>query len=303
MKDIINNMFNSIEYWQDKKLLLRAIRPDYYTNKNLIIQLLKINSASVSLENEAKKDMWNHQIVDYSLGDDILKNVHPDILNDLDFARQAIDRYNRTYIYLSKNLKASHELAKQAASQEKEFSQNQYHHLPILHFMPEVFQTDHEISLIATTRNIENMQYAPNLRRNKYFIIDIMNLLDDNALKQKVLKYINQDLLLDKLFISKLGCFDNLCEKFHNDIEYVANAVRHDINILKKTKIFDEQILKAALLNDDFYTSKYKILSDIFRYIEKFNSNYDELNQKIKDKSILKKLFWNFGETISEEYI
>jgi len=162
---------------------------------------------------------------------------------------------------------------------------------------------DHEVALMATTRNIENLRFAKNLRRNKYFIIDIMNITFNHDMKQKILRYIDRDLLHDKRFVSKLGCFDNLCEKFHGDMEYIVNAVRYDINILKKTDLFDEKIIKAALRSDKYKDTPDLALCDIFRYIEKFNHDYDELKSKIKDKKLLHRLFWEFGETLSDELI
>ena len=107
----------------------------------------------------------------------------------------------------------------------------------------------------------------------------------------------------DKRFVSKLGCFDNLCENFHSDVEYVSNAVRYDINILKKTQMFDQAILKAALKTTSKDIDRQEILAEVFRYIERFNDDFDELETNIKDKKILKELFWEFGETISEEFI
>ena len=300
MKNIIDKIFNSVSYWQDKNLLLRAISTDLYLNKRVVLQLLGITSDNISIENEAKKDMWNHQIIVNKMGDDILRNTHPDILDDKDFAKMAISKYNRAYVFLSKRLKASHELALHSALNEHGFGQNQ-NTSPILQYMPKNFQLDNEIALSATTRNIENFQYASNLKNNKYFIIDIMNLTNDDHIKRKVLEYMNRDLLSDKKFMSKLGCFDNLCENFHNDTEYVANAVLHDIQVLKKTKIFDESIILSALENTDY--PQEIILSYIFRYIEKFNSDYQELDAKIKDKEVLQKLFWSFGETITQEFI
>ena len=300
LKEIIYRIFNGVQYWQDKKLLLQAIPIEFYTNKKIMLQLLGITSSNVSTENEAKRSMWNYQIIDNNMGDDILKNIHPDILDDLDFAKMAISKYNRTYIYLSKRLKASKELALLAALNEQGFEQNKKF-TPILQYMPQKFQLDNEIALGATTRNIENLQFAQNLKKNKYFIIDIMNLIDDNQIKQKVLRTIDKNLLSDKRFMSQLDCFDNLCEKFHNDTEYVAHSVQHDIKILKKTKIFHESIIVAALNNNDY--PKELILAQIFRYIERFNSDYDELNLKIRDKKILQRLFWEFGETVSEEFI
>ena len=302
MKDIINGIFKNVKYWQDKKLLLQAIHPDYYNNKNIIVRLLGITSQSISAENEAKKDMWNHQLNTNNMGDDILKNVNPNILNDIEFARGAIAKYNRTYLFLNKSLQASHELAKLAAFKE-DTNENQLHSEPILKYMPEIFQKDHEIALMATTRNVDNLQYAINLKRNKYFIIDLMNFIFDYDVKQKVLRYIDKGLLNDKRFISKLGCFDNLCEKFHGDKQYVASAVRHDMKILKKTNIFDQSIIKSALNNNDNTITKEESLAEIFRYIERFNDDYEELDRNVKDKKLLKRLFWEFGETLSEEFM
>jgi len=94
-----------------------------------------------------------------------------------------------------------------------------------------------------------------------------------------------------------------MCEKFRGDVEFVAAAVRHDLSILKKTELFDESIIKSALKNDDIYTSEDTVLTAIFRYIERFNHGYDELDSKIKDKEILNKLFWKMGELISDEFI
>ncbi len=301
MKNIVNSMFNGIEYWQDKNLLLRAIHPEFYRDKNVIIQLLGITTGNISLENEAKRDMWNHQITQNNMGDDILKNVIPEILNDLDFAKKAISKYNRTYIFLSKTLKASQELALDTVIREEQ--NENINNPPILQYMPEVFQLHHEIALMATTRKISNLKYAINLRRNKYFIIDIMSLVDDNEIKKNILHYIDKHLLEDKRFIAKLGCFDTLCEKFHNDMQYLASAVKHDVKILRKTNIFHEAILSAALKSRNYQTHKEETLSIIFRYIEKFHEDYISLNKKIEDKRILQKLFWEFGEIVSDEFL
>ena len=302
MKQIIDNIFDNVNYWQNKNLLLQAIHPDYYQNKNIIIRLLGVTSQSISAANEAKKDMWNHMLRNENMGDDILKNVDKKILDDMEFAKAATTKYNRTYVYASHRLKASRELAIIASMSEKEDDGINFKN-PILKFMPEIFKTDNEIAVMATTRNINNLQYAINLRRNKYFIMDMMNLIDDHHMKQKILRYIDPDLLTDKKFVSRLGCFDNMCEKFRGDTEFVAAAVRHDLSILKKTDIFDESILKSALKNDDIYTSRDTVISEIFRYIEKFNHGYDELDSKIKNKQILHTLFWSMGETLSEDFI
>ena len=302
MNNIINKIFNSIEYWQDKGLLLRAIHSEHYTNKKLIVQLLGINSVSISSENEAKKEMWNYQINHHHMGDNILKNVHNDILKDFEFAKLAISKYNRTYKYLDKSLQASYDLALLAAKMEVQSTKDKFSP-PILQYMPESFQLNDEIALVATTRNIENLIHAPNLKKNKYFIIDVMNLIDDHKVKQKILKYIDRSLLEDKNFVAQLGCFDNLCEKFHNDIEYVANAVKHDINILKKTKIFDEKIIKSIINSKAYGENREQTLGILFRYIERFFTTFEEFNENISDKSIIYKLFWSFGEVISDEFI
>ncbi|MGB5867466.1 MAG: hypothetical protein WBG69_06320 [Arcobacteraceae bacterium] len=302
MTQIIDGIFNSVKYWQKKSLLLQAIHPDYYRNKNIIIRLLGVTSQSISRENEAKKDMWNHMIFNENLGDDILKQVDKTILDDIEFVKSAVGKYNRTYIYASHRLKASREVALLAAMAEKDDEPNTFKH-PILKYMPELFRKDNEISVIATTRNINNLQHAETLRKNKYFIMDMMNLIDDTNMKQKILRLIDPDLLNDKKFVSRLGCFDNMCEKFQGDVEFVSSAVRHDLSILKKTELFDESIIKGALKNNDIYSSKESVICAIFRYIERFNTSYEELDSKIKDKRILHKLFWDMGETISDEFI
>ncbi len=302
MREIISNIFKNVQYWQNKTLLLQAINPEYFSNKNIVLHLLGITSGMVSSENQAKRDMWNYQIRDNNLGDDILKLTDKKILKDIVFARDAIHKYNRTYIYLDNSLKASRDLAMIAAKSEQGFD-NKNSISPILEHMPESFRLDHEIALLATTRNIENLQYAPNLKRNKYFIIDLMNLLYETHLKQKVLRYIDKSLLRDKRFVSKLGCFDNLCENFHSDVVYVSSAVKHDIAILKKTEMFDQTILKSALSTKTKNVSREYILAETFRYIEKFNDDYEDLDSKINDKKLLKELFWEFGENISNEFI
>jgi len=302
LTEIIDNIFNNVKYWQNKNLLLQAINPDYYHNKNIIIRLLGVTSQSISPANEAKKDMWNHMLVNENLGDDILKNVDSKILDDMEFVKAATLKYNRTYVYASHRIKASRELAVIAAMSEKEDNGLSFNN-PILKYMPEIFKNDNEIAVMATTRNINNLQYAINLQKNKYFLMDMMNLITDHNVKQKILRLMDPDLLNDKKFISRLGCFDNMCEKFRGDVEFVASAVRHDLSILKKTELFDESILKNALKNDDIHTSKETVLSAIFGYIERFNHGYEELDSKIKDKRILHTLFWSMGETINEEFI
>ncbi len=300
MKGIVTGIFKNVKYWQDKKLLLQAIHPDYYLNKTVMLQLLGITKGNVLPENEAKRGMWNYHIESSGLGDDILRNINPIILKDFDFIKKAIAKYNRTYIFLPKNLQASREFAMDAVTRETEYNPQKFN-TPILQYMPETLRIDNEIALVATTRNIENLQYATNLKKNKYFIIDIMNLLDDNKIKQKVLRYIDKSLLSDKRFVSKLGCFDNLCDNFHGDLEYIASAVKYDLSILKKTKMFDEAIIKSALENDT--KARELVLADVFRYIERFNDDFNELQTKVKDKVLLGELFWEYGEIISMEFL
>jgi len=302
LTEVIDGIFNNVKYWQNKNLLLQAIDPEYYQNKHIIIRLLGVTSQSISPQNEAKKDMWNHMLHNENMGDDILRNVSKEILDDIEFAKNATAKYNRTYIYVSKRLQASRELAKIAVLAEKDNDGINFNN-PILKYMPEVFRKDNELSVIATTRNVNNLQYTINLRKNKYFIIDMMNFIQDHHTKQKILKYIDPDLINDKRFISKLGCFDNMCEKFRGDVEFVASAVENDISILKKTELFDESIIKGALKNNDIYVSKEKIIAEIFRYIDRFNHGYDELDSRINDKQLLKKLFWEMGEIVSDEFI
>ncbi|HIP12972.1 MAG TPA: hypothetical protein EYG97_04690 [Arcobacter sp.] len=300
MKEIINNIFNSINYYNDKKLLLSAIPFDAYSNKSLMIRLLGISSGMVDANNEAKKDMWNHQLHQYNMGDDILKNVSPELLDNLEFAQEAIVKYNRTYLYLSQRLKASRNLALVTVSKETDnFTQNE----PILKYMPESFKNDREISIIATTRNIDNLQYAPILQNNKYFILDVINLIFEDEIRYKVLRYMNQEFLEDKRFMSKLGCFDGLCEKFRGDETFVSYSVVNNIDILDKIEIFSEKILTSAFKSKGYTEDHEHVLRKIFRYIEKFNDDMDELNRKIKNKSLLNTLFWDLAQLASDEFI
>ena len=301
MKQAIDSIFDNVKYWLEKKQLLHAISPDHYNNKHIMIRLLGVTSQSISEKNEAKRSMWNHHITNNNMGDDILKNINPIILKDFEFAKRAIEKYNRSYIYIDSSLKGSQDLAMTAALKEK--YDEKYHREPILKFMPETFQLDSDIALAATTRNIENLQYATHLRSNKYFLLDFIKFNNDVKIKRKILQLINPELLQDKKFVSQLGCFDDLCENFTNDTEFVVHSVSNDIKILKKTKLFDESILKAALESDAFYNDREFTLAGIFRYIERFNNSYEELDSKIKDKTILQKLFWEFGETLSDEFI
>ncbi|MEA3352186.1 MAG: hypothetical protein U9Q33_00015 [Campylobacterota bacterium] len=301
MKETIDGIFDNVKYWLDKTQLLNAINPDQYYNKNTILRLLVVTSQSISEKNEAKRSMWNHHIKDNLMGDDILKNTPETILKDMDFAKNAVAKYNRTYIYIDKSLKASRDLALMAAQNEEYNEKKQKD--PILKHMPQQYRLDSEIALAAVTRNIDNLQYATNLQNNKYFILDFIKFNDDTATKRKILQYINKELLNDKRFVSQLGCFDDLCKNFTNDTEFVATSVLYDIDILKKTQIFDESIIKAALKSDNFYSQRDYTLADIFRYIERFNDDFEELDSKIKDKKLIQELFWYMGETISDEFI
>ena len=300
MKQAINNIFNSVSYWQDKNLLLRAIGSNAYTNKNLMIKLLGITSGMVSNENEAKRDMWNHQLHKYNMGDDILKNIAPHILDDMEFAQEAIVKYNRSYLYLSQRLKASRKLALVAVTKETDtYSQNE----PILKYMSEAFRLDHEIAAVATMRNIENLQYAPTLQNNKYFILDVINLIYEDRIKFKILQYMNQDFLHDKRFISRLGCFDGLCDKFRGDEIFVSYTVINDIDILDKVGMFTEKILEATLKNKDYYDNHEYVVAKIFRYIERFNEDMEELNSKIKNKELTQKIFWDLAQIATDGFL
>jgi hypothetical protein len=130
-----------------------------------------------------------------------------------------------------------------------------------------------------------------------------MNLLDDSSIKGKILQYVDKTLLSDKKFVARLGCYDNLCQQFTGDIEYVANAAQYDISILRKTDLFDEMIIRYALKNNQANYSRGYILAEIFRYIEKFNHNYYELSDNIKNQKTLNSFFWEMGEMLSEEFI
>jgi hypothetical protein len=301
MRNIIKSIFDDVKYWQDKTMFLKAINPSFYSDQEIMLHLLQIPSFLVSKDDEAKMEMWNHMIVSQKFGDDILNHIAPEILNNIDFAKKAIYKYNRTYIYLSEELQNNYEIANITASNEL-YSTNKYN-APILMYMPEMFQNDLDISLIASARNIHNIQYAPILQTNTYFIIDIMNSLSSYEDKQKVLSYIDQSLLEDKVFVSKLGCFDNLCDKFQGDILYVSNAVVYDINILKKTELFHESILKSIIHSDYYNNNKNTALVIIFDYIQRFNNNYRELDTKIEDKSLLNKLLWDSGDILLRESI
>ena len=247
MKETIDSVFDNVKYWLEKKQLLQAIQPDHYINHQVILRLLGVTTESISPKNEAKRTMWNHHIKNNNMGDDILMSVNPAILRNFDFAKRAIVKYNRSYIYIAPELKASKELAMLAA-QGEEYDPKNYR-APILQYMPEIFQLDSEIGLIATTRNLENLKYAINLKSNKYFLLDFIKYNEDEKQKRKILQLIDQELLNDKKFVSQLGCFDDLSEEFTNDIEFLANAVEYDMEILKKTDIFHESILKSAIKN------------------------------------------------------
>jgi len=302
MKKIIKNIFDNVKYWNDKNMLLKAIPYSYYQDKNIIIQLLNITSNNVTQVDEAKRDMWNHMIASQKLGDDILNNASDDVLNDVYFARKAIYKYNRTYIYLSEELQNNNDIASCAASNELVDTSDKYN-APILMYMPESLQNDVDISLVACSRNIHNIQYAPKLQKNKYFIIDIMNSISSIDDKRKILSYIDPTLLEDKIFVSKLGCFDNLCDRFQGDLIYVSNAVKYDIKILRKTELFDESIIKSVLYCEYYNNNTDTAIIELFDYIKRFNDSYTQLDNKIKDKNIINKLMWDMGEVLSDEMI
>lgn len=299
MKETIENIFKRVSYWQEKRTILSEINPALYNNKKAVITLLNISPQIVSSENQAKRDMWNHQIKNHNMGDDILKNTSPSILDDISFAKEAIIKYNRAYIYLSKRLKASREIAILTAMNENNDIE---HNGPILQFMPEIHQNDNEIATIATTRNINNIAFAPLLKKNKYFIADLVNLLFEDELRHQILRLIDPSLLEDKWFVSKLGCFDGLCERFRGDVEFVAFSVLNDIKILDKTELFDEKIIKAVFKSHDYKTNKALALIKLFEYIEHFNEDYATLETKIKDKSLIQRLFWELAQLASSEY-
>lgn len=300
MKNIIEEIFNKVSYWQEKRLLLSAIDPSYFQNKKIMVSLLNISSQLVSPENSAKKDMWNHQIKKYNMGDDILISVSKELLGDEDFASSAIAKYNRTYIYLTQELKSNRDLAVMAAQNETTDNPNNE---PILKYMSEKLQDDIEISALATMRNIENLRYSRQLQNNKYFLADMINLLYEDDLKYKILKYMNPELLKDKRFISKLGCFDGLCENFRGDMLFVAYSVENDIKILRKTEIFDERIVEAVFNSKDYARDKHRSLVILFRYIERFNSDFEELDGKIKDKKLLHRLFWELAQVAVDDLL
>lgn len=299
MKETIENIFNRVSYWQEKNTILSEIKPDLYYNKHAVLSMLHISPQLVSSHNQAKRDMWNHQIHNYNMGDDILKNSSKDILDDFDFARHAIIKYNRTFIYLSSRLQASKELAKLAAQNEG----NNLNNDPILKYMPQSHKEDSEIAIMATTRNIENLQYAPLLQTNKYFILDMIQLLFEDEIRHKVLKYMNPDLLNDKRFVSRLGCFDGLCEKFKGDIDFVSYSVLHDISILEKTELFDEKIVAAVFNSKDYEIDNAYALTKLFEYIEHFNDSYEELEHKIANKQLLHRIFWELAKLATSEFV
>jgi hypothetical protein len=300
MRKIIDDMFDTISYWQNKKLLLSAIKPEYYQNKSLLLRLLHISSGAISSINEAKKDMWNYQIERHNMGDDIVKNIKESILDDKEFALLAISKYYRSYLFLSKRLKASRQLALLCVKYENsEHPTNK----PILSYMPEIFRNDQEISAMATVRNIENLKFAPKLQNNKYFILDVINLIYEDSIRLKVLKYMNQEFLNDKRFVSKLGCFEGLCEKFRGDEIFVAYTVMDDIDILKKVEIFSEKIILYAFKNKEYKHNPQKVLIRIFKYIEKFNDNFEQLEEKIKNKKLLHRLFWELALVASDDFL
>ena len=101
MKNIIIKIFDNVKYWQEKKMLPRAINSDYYKSKEVLIELLGITPGLLPKEYEPKRDMWNHMINDKFMGDDILEQIDKNVLNDIDFAKRTIYKYNRSYVYLT----------------------------------------------------------------------------------------------------------------------------------------------------------------------------------------------------------
>jgi hypothetical protein len=296
MKNIIIKIFDNVKYWQDKKMLLKAINSDYYKSKEVLIELLGITPGLLPKEYEPKRDMWNHMINDKFMGDDILEQIDKNVLNDIDFAKRTIYKYNRSYVYLTKSLKKIENIALMSAEYE-----NERFGIPILRYMPEEFQKNNKIAIVATKNNIENLQYATNLKANKYFLEEIMQV-SNNEQKSKILSYIDEFLLQDKKFVSRLGCFDNLCENFHGDIEYLVEAVKYDISILQKTDIFDVSVIQSAFDSNEYYANKDLVLVEIFNYIERFNIDYEDLCE-IEDKTLLLRLMWELGQSMSSEFL
>ena len=88
-----------------------------------------------------------------------------------------------------------------------------------------------------------------------------------------------------------------------NAAEIVSIIVFFDISILKKTEIFDEKIVKAIFNSKDYQKDKAKAIVMLFRYIEKFNYDYEELESKITDKKLLHRLFWELAQVASDEFV
>jgi len=298
MKNTIRKIFDNVHYWQEKDKLLKAIPEYYYSNAELIINLLHVKPGFLGKEYEARRDMWNHMIVSAKMGDDILSKTSSDVLSSLEFAKQAVVKYNRAYIYLSEDLQNNIYIVRTTIENEPTPKSEQYI-APILMYMPDIYQNDIDLSLMACSKNFHNIKYAPKLQRNKYFIIDIMNITQSNKDKKTILSYIDQELLEDRAFVGKLGCFDNVCDKFRGDLIYVTNAASNDINILKKTELFDEAILEAVIYSDYYHENIDESIEIVFNYIKRFNNSVEELDSKIEDKSILNKLLWDMGEILS----
>jgi len=298
MKNTIQKIFDNVPYWQEKDKLLKAIPSYYFDNEDIVLNLLNVRAGLLNKQYEAKRDMWNHMVISQKLGDDILNLASSNVLSSLKFAKEAILKYNRTYIYLSPQLQ-NHKYIVKSTVQNEPIPEVEKYLAPILMYLPEEFQNDIDISLTACSKNFHNIKYAPKLQRNKYFIIDIMNLTDSSKDKKTILSYIDQTLLEDKAFVGKLGCFDNVCDKFRGDLVYVSNAAKYDINILKKTDLFDEEILESVIYSDYYHENIDESIEIIFNYIKRFNNNAEELNEKIEDKTILNKLLWDMGDILS----
>ena len=131
----------------------------------------------------------------------------------------------------------------------------------------------------------------------------MINFIYEDDKRYKILEYINQDLLNDKRFVSKLGCFNGLCEKFRGDVVFVSYTVINDIEILSNVEIFDEQIVAAGFKNKTYNENPQYILTKIFKYIERFNDDFEELETKIKDKKLLHRIFWELGQMATEDFI
>lgn len=300
-KEIIDNIFNKVSYWNEKKLLLEAIPLEYYNNKEIVLRLLKLPYGSVSPQNEAKREMWNHQVETELMGDDIIQKIDKRLLKDIDFVKLLIKKYNRSYIFLEDRIKDNKMIALLSSQYEIRRTDNLNSNIkPILAYMSKENRDSLEIAGTAIMKNIRNIKYSKFLQDNKYFVADLFNKIDHHDTKSFLINNINKNLLIDKKFVARLGCFDNLCKTFKGDLEYLSEAVVYDLNILKKVEHFDEKIVKNAMLNKNV-SHEDKIIT-IFKYIERFNDDEYDLISKIKDKELLNKLLWEMGTILSYDY-